>query len=152
MPSTNSPSQMPTHNPFYTVSQLSSIIDEAYLSLEVYQDLWELKKTHREWDIHHRLLCTFPAGIEMEEIHHAQDTCAEIDEKIHKVKSIILTIRPYWLSDEETSRITEESLNALESYQLEKLRALIDLDGLYKSLRVSRDCLKEMTTLRALTQ
>ena len=88
----------------------------------------------------------------MEEIHHAQDTCAEIDENIHKVKSIILTIRPYWLSDEETSRITEESLNALESYQLEKLRALIDLDGLYKSLRVSRDCLKEMPTLRALAQ
>ena len=60
----------------------------------------------------------------MEEIHHAQDTCEEIDEKIQKLKSIILTIRPYWLSDEETSRITEESLNALETYQLEKLRAL----------------------------
>lgn len=88
----------------------------------------------------------------MEEIYHVQDTCAEIDEKIHKVKSIILTIRPYWLSDEETSRISEESLNALESYQLEKLRALIDLDGLYKSLRVSHDGLKETLTLLTLTQ
>lgn len=141
---------MPTQQPFYTVSQLSSIIDEAYLSLEVYQELWELKKAYREWDIHHRLICTFPTGIEMEEIHHAQDTCAEIDEKIHKLKSIILTIRPYWLSDEETSRITEESLNALESYQLEKLRSLIDLDGLYKRLRVSHDCLKVMPTLLTL--
>ncbi|NBO56357.1 MAG: hypothetical protein EBU84_17590 [Actinobacteria bacterium] len=60
----------------------------------------------------------------MEEIRHAQDTCAEIDEKIHKLKSIILTIRPYWLSDEETSRITEESVKSLDSYQLENLRAL----------------------------
>jgi hypothetical protein len=143
---------MPTHNPFYTVSQLSSIIEEAHASLEVYEELWDLKKLHRKWDIHHRILCTFPAGVEMEEIYHVQDTCAEIDEKIRKVKSIILTIRPYWLSDEETSRITEESLNALESYQLEKLRALIDLDGLYKSLRVSHDGLKETPTLLALTQ
>ena len=115
---------MPTQHPFYTASQLSSIIKEAHESLEVYQELWDLKKAYRQWDIHHRLICTFATGIEMEEIFRAQDTCAEIDEKIQKLKSIILTIRPYWLSDEETSRITEESLNALESYQREKLREL----------------------------
>lgn len=115
---------MSTQQPFYTASQLSSIIDEAHVSLEVYQELWDLKQAYREWDIHHRMLCTFPRGIEIEEINHAYDTCADIDEKINKLKAYILTIRPYWLSDEETSRITEESLNALESYQVENLRAL----------------------------
>ena len=128
---------MTIHTPFYTVSQLSSILEEAYASLEVYQTLWDLKKAHREWDVRHRLLCTFPAGVEREEFNHLQDTCAEIDEKINKLKSIILTIRPYWLSDDEISRITEESLKGLEITDLEKLRALVDVDTLCKRLQIS---------------
>ena len=142
---------MTAHNPFYTVSQLSSIIQEAHESLEVYEELWDLKKAHRKWDVKYRLLCTFPRGIEIEEINHAYDTCAEIDEKINKLKVYILTIRPYWLSDEEISRITEVSLNALETPQLENLRALVDLDGLYKQLESSRPIPNPMTPL-TLTQ
>jgi hypothetical protein len=128
---------MTIHTPFYTVSQLSSILEEAYASLEVYQTLWDLKKAHREWDVRHRLLCTFPAGVEREEFNHLQDTCAEIDEKINKLKSIILTIRPYWLSDDEISRITEASLKGLQTTDLEKLRTLVDLDELCKQLKIT---------------
>jgi hypothetical protein len=128
---------MPAHNPFYTVSQLSSILEEAHASLNVYQELWDLKISHRKWDIQHRLLCTFPRGVEMEEFHHVQDRCAEIDEKINKLKSIILTIRPYWLSNDEISQITEESLKGLDSSYLEKMRALVDVDELCKRLQIS---------------
>ena len=128
---------MPSHNPFYTVTELSRIIEEAHASLDVYQELWDLKISHRKWDIRHRILCTFPAGVERDEFHHVQDTCAEIDEKIKKLKSIILMIRPYWLSDDEISRITEESLKGLEITDLEKLRALVDVDTLCKRLQIS---------------
>ena len=142
---------MSTHNPFYTGSQLSRIIQEAHESLEIYEELWDLKKAHRKWDVKYRLLCTFPAGIEMEEINHAYDTCAEIDEKINKLKAYILTIRPYWLSDDEISRITEVSLNALEAPQLEKLHALVNMDVIYKQLESSRPLLTVITPL-TLTQ
>ncbi len=128
---------MPAHNPSYTVSQLSSILEEAHASLNVYQELWDLKISHRKWDIQHRLLCTFPSGVEMEEFNHVQDTCAEIDEKINKLKSIIITIRPYWLSNDEISQITEESLKGLDSSYLEKMRALVDVDELCKQLQIS---------------
>jgi len=130
---------MPSYNSFYTVSQLSRIIEEVHASLEVYQKLWDLKKSHREWDVRHRLLCTFPAGVEREEFHHAQDTCFEINEKINRLKAYILRIRPYWLSDEEISRITEESLKGLEITYIEKLRAVVDLDDIYKRLKIIRN-------------
>ena len=128
---------MPAHNPFYTVTELSRIIEEAHASLDVYQELWDLKKWHRNWDVRFRLLCTFPAGVEREEFHHVQDTCAEIDEKINKLKSIILMIRPYWLSDDEISRITEGSLNGLEITDLEKMRSLVNLDEICKQLKIT---------------
>ena len=73
----------------------------------------------------------------MEEFHHVQDTCFEINEKINKLKSIILTIRPYWLSNDEISQITEESLKGLDSSYLEKMRALVDVDELCKRLQIS---------------
>jgi len=128
---------MPAHNPSYTVSQLCSILEEAHASLNVYQELWDLKISHRKWDIQHRLLCTFPAGVEREEFNHLQDTCAEIDEKIIRLKKYILTIRPYWLSDDEVSRITEASLKGLKTTDLEKLRTLVDLDELCKQLKIT---------------
>lgn len=142
---------MTTHTPFYTASQLSRIIQEAHESLDIYEELWDLKKAHREWDVKYRLLCTFPVGIKMEEINRAYDRCIEIDEKINKLKAHTLTIRPYWLSEDEISRITEVSLNALEAPQLEKLRALVNMDVLYKQMQLSHP-LANITTPLTLTQ
>ena len=58
----------------------------------------------------------------MEEIHHAQDTCEEIDEKIQKLKSIILTIRLMGLMKAEVMarqlKHVTNSLDKIVHYEL----------------------------------